>query len=154
MSDQLRSAVASARTVVVKVGSSSLTGVRGGLEPERLGTDAAGQVTRRVQAEVDDTYFAQVVCASGALVQLLWSWTGHGEALNLGDWPAFYGSRGCIKGGRLVLDDGFRGPLLERFERDLDAEQREQFFPLGLREPYAILQLDWLRGLLSGEPDA
>jgi glutamate 5-kinase len=36
MSDELRAAIASARTVVVKVGSSSLTGAHGGLDPERL----------------------------------------------------------------------------------------------------------------------
>ena len=40
--------------------------------------------------------------------------------------------------------------MLERFERDLDAASRERFFPLGLRDTYAILQLEWLRGMAAG----
>jgi len=32
----------------------------------------------------------------------------------------------------------------------MTGEEREQFFPLGLRDPYAISQLDWLRGIEEG----
>jgi predicted dehydrogenase len=106
-------------------------------------------VVQAVRADVDDTYFATVACAGGGVGQLVWSWAGHGPALALPT-PVYHGSRGCIQGGQLILDDGQRGPLLERFERELSAADRERFFPLGLREPYAILQLAWLRAIDSG----
>jgi predicted dehydrogenase len=122
-------------------------------EPERTWKDEAGHVTRRVRASVDDTYFASVAFAPGAVAQLLWSWAGHGEPLTIPGAPAFFGSRGCIQGGQLIEDGGSREPLLERFERELDAVRRERFFPQGLRDPYAILQLDWLRGIGKGGCD-
>ena len=37
----------------------------------------------RVAADVDDTYFATVACDGGAVAQLLWSWAGHGESLEI-----------------------------------------------------------------------
>ncbi|GAB3496316.1 glutamate 5-kinase [Flexivirga lutea] len=46
--DQLRAAVASAATVVVKVGSSSLTSVQGGLDPERVTALADALAARRL----------------------------------------------------------------------------------------------------------
>jgi len=122
-------------------------------EPERFWKDAAGQVVKRAPANVDDTYFAGVSCVGDAIGQLLWSWAGHGDALVIPGAPAFYGSHGCVQAGQLILDDGFRTPLLERFEQTIDPASRHRFFPLGLRDPSAILQLDWLRGIEAGGKD-
>lgn len=100
---------------------------------------------------MDDAYLAVASFENEAVAQLLWSWAGHGEelAIPVGT-PAFYGSKGCIKGGELIDDDGHREPVIERFERDLSDDEREQFFPLSLTDPYAIQQLDWLRAIESG----
>lgn len=119
-------------------------------EPVRRLRDEAGNVVETVDANVDDTYLAVAGFENEAIAQLLWSWAGHGEELSVPGAPAFYGSEGCVKGGELIDDKGNREPLLDRFERDLSANEREQFFPLGLTDAYAIQQLDWLRAIEAG----
>ena len=64
--------------------------------------------------------------------------------------PAFYGSEGCIKGGQLISSDGRAEPLIPYFEAHLAEAEREQYFPLGLTDPYAIQQLDWLQAIEQG----
>jgi predicted dehydrogenase len=120
------------------------------LEPERVRRDAAGRVMARVAAQVDDTYVAGVTCTNGALAHLFLSWAGHGAALPMPGLPAFYGDRGCVQAGQLILDDGTRQDLLARCDQELDGSQRERFFPLGLRDSFAIMQLDWLRSIEAG----
>jgi predicted dehydrogenase len=107
-------------------------------------------VIETVAADVDDTYLAVAGFEDGAIAQMLWSWAGRGEPLEIPGTPAFYGSSGCIRGGELIYDNGRRERLLERFEAELSAEEREQFFPLGLTDPFAIQQLDWLRAIEGG----
>jgi predicted dehydrogenase len=120
------------------------------LEPERVCRDSAGHVTMRAAAQVDDTYIAGVACTNGALAHLFLSWAGHGAALPMPGVPAFYGDRGCVQAGQLIRDDGTRQDLLACCERELDAPRRERFFPLGLRDSFAVMQLDWLRSIEAG----
>jgi predicted dehydrogenase len=61
--------------------------------------------------------------------------------------PAFYGSEGCILGDQLISDSGTSVSLLQVFDEQISEEERERFFPLGLTDPYAIQQLDWLRAI-------
>lgn len=119
-------------------------------EPERIARDPAGGVLQRVPANVDDTYFAGVSCVNGAVAQLLWSWAAHGEPLEFPGTPAYYGSKGCIKAGQLILDDGFRGSVLDRFQQEASADARERFFPMGLTDSFTLVQLDWLRAIEAG----
>lgn len=119
-------------------------------EAVRYRRDGAGNVIEAVDANVDDTYFATAGFESGAVGQLLWSWGAHGEPLEIPGAPAFYGSEGCIKGGELAGDGGARASLLETFDRLMSVEEREDFFPLGLDDPFAIQQLDWLRAIEQG----
>ncbi len=119
-------------------------------EPVRYRRDEAGRVVETVAADVDDTYLAVAGFEDGAIAQMLWSWAGHGEPLEIPGTPAFYGSEGCIKGGELIHGDGQRESLMERFEREMSTEERERFFPLGLTDPFAIQQLDWLRAIEQG----
>ena len=116
-------------------------------EPVRYRRDEAGQPLETVQADVDDTYLAAAGFENEALAQLLWSWAGRGEALEIPGAPAFYGSDGCIKGGELISSGGTRRDLLTHFETNLSPEDRDRFFPLGLTDPYAIQQLDWLQAI-------
>ncbi len=94
-----------------------VTGVSGTVrtfEPTRhLHGDPASGVS--VEADVDDTYMATVTTAKGALAQMIWSWAGHGEATSFPGGPVFYGSKGCIKGGEIILDDGSRRNLLDTY---------------------------------------
>jgi predicted dehydrogenase len=117
------------------------------IEPERVLRDTDGQVVERVRANVDDTYLATLFFERGTLGQLWWSWALRGEPLDIADAPAIVGSRGALHGSEIVLEDSRRLPLQEEFERALRDAEREQFFPLGLRDPYAIQQLDWLRAI-------
>jgi predicted dehydrogenase len=122
-------------------------------EPERTWRDAGGVVTQRARVNVDDTYFAGVSFENGAVAELLWSWAGRGAPLAIPGTPALFGSRGCIQGDRLFIEGAEPDSLLERFERDLSDTDRDRYFPLGLKDPYAILQLDFLRGITSGGKD-
>ena len=119
-------------------------------EPVRHRFDDAGNVIETVDANVDDTYMAAVGFENDAVGQLLWSWALRGDELPIPDAPAFFGSKGCIKGDQLVDDNGNRESLIERFEREMSNAERAQFVPLGLTDPYAIQQLDWLRAIESG----
>lgn len=119
-------------------------------EPNRVWCDESGQVTDRVLTEVDDTFFAGVNFVNGAIGQILWSWAGRGEPLNIPDGPAFFGSRGCVLGDRLIADN-VREPLVDWFQRALDAEHRAKFFPLGLTDPYSVLTLQWLEQMKGRE---
>jgi predicted dehydrogenase len=119
-------------------------------EPERYLRDQDGRVIEQVHANVDDTYLATLFFERGALGQLWWSWAMHGEPLDIPGAPAILGSQGGIRGGELIFQDGQRQPLQDAFERALTEAEREQFFPLGLRDPCAIQQLDWLRAIERG----
>ena len=120
------------------------------LEPLRYRRDEQGQIIEEVRADVDDTYLATIAFEHGAVGQLWWSWGIHGEPLDIPGVPAVMGSKGSLKGGELVLDGGQRQPLQQQFEQSLSPDEREQFFPLGLRDPYAIQQFDWLRAIERG----
>ena len=116
-------------------------------EPVRVVPADQGRPVEQVDADVDDTYLASVVFENGALGQLLWSWGLHGEPLEIPGAPILMGSKGSIRGGEIILDDGTRQPLQPLFESSLTPAERETYFPLGLRDPYAIQQLDWLRAI-------
>lgn len=119
-------------------------------EPLRLRRDETGQVIERVAAEVDDTYLAMVGFENDAIGQLLWSWAGRGNPLEIPHTPAFYGSKGAIVGGMLTDERGRATRLLDYFEANLSQAERERFFPMGLTDAYAIQQLDWLRAIETG----
>jgi len=73
-----------------------------------------------------------------------------GAPLDIPGAPALMGSLGSLRGAEIQLEDGRRLPLQEEFERSLSDADRERFFPLGLRDPYAIQQLDWLQSIARG----
>ena len=119
-------------------------------EPVRYRRDENGQVLETVAVDVDDTYLAMAGFENEAVAQLLWSWAGRGEALTIPGAPAFYGSEGCLKGDELISSSGAREPLLARFETALSDDERERYFPMGLTDPYALQQLDWLQAIKQG----
>ncbi|MGB0386300.1 MAG: Gfo/Idh/MocA family protein [Ardenticatenaceae bacterium] len=123
-------------------------------EPTRVLRNEQGQITERVEANVDDTYLATVGLENNAVAQLMWSWGAHGEPLEIPGTPAFYGSKGCLKGDTLILDDGTRTSATELFEAQAAPALKAQWFPLGFRDPFAIQQYDWLRAIeRGGQPE-
>ncbi|MBV9357980.1 MAG: hypothetical protein JO023_20915 [Chloroflexi bacterium] len=66
-----------------------------------------------------------------------------------------YGSRGCLKAGHLVRDDGSTQSAEELFAAGADPATVERFFPYGIRDPFALGALDFLRGIEQGrDPEA
>jgi predicted dehydrogenase len=120
-------------------------------EPMRFHRDEAGNITDRVECNVDDTYFATVNFWNGALAQLLWSWGAHGEPLEIPGTPAFYGSKGSIRGENVVLDNGTRTTTTALFDERADDATKAAFYPHGFTDPYTIQQYDWLHAIEQGK---
>ena len=120
------------------------------LEPVRYRRDADGRTLDQVDADVDDTYLATLDFANGAAGQLWWSWALHGAPLAIPGSPVVFGTTGSITGGEIVHDDGSRESLEQAFEQGLSPAERGQFFPMGLRDPFAIQNLDWLLAIEQG----
>ena len=113
-----------------------------------------------VEAGVDDTYLATVTCENGALAQLMWSWAIHGQETQIPGAPVFYGSRGCIKGGEIIDDDGSRRNLLDTYWAGAEQQLLDAQFPVvgpgntRLTDPFAIQQYDWLQAIeRGGQPE-
>ena len=121
------------------------------LEPERHLWNEAGEVTETAVSTVDDTYLATVTFDNGAIGQLMWSWGLHGEPMELPGGPIFYGTKGCLKGGEVIGDDGRRETAVSLFQRHADQATKDAFFPLGFTDPFAIQQHDWLQAIERGD---
>ncbi|MEM7033255.1 MAG: Gfo/Idh/MocA family oxidoreductase [Chloroflexota bacterium] len=128
----------------------SVTGTVRTLEPTRTLRDDAGNIVDSVNVDVDDTYLATAQLVNNAVVQVMWSWGLHGEEMTIPGAPIFYGSKGCLKGGEVILDDGTRTNAADLFEAKADQVLKDQFFPKDFRDPYAIQQYDWLEAIKRG----
>lgn len=117
--------------------------------PTRSHINPDGSV-RHVDANVDDTYMATLRFANNAMGQLWWSWAGLADAVTINGAPAFVGNQAAIRGDELVYADGRRESLIARFQREMSAHERQQFFPHGLTDPAAISQYDWLQAITNG----
>jgi len=118
--------------------------------PERVLRDTSGRIVQAVHADVDDTYMATLEFKRGAIGQLWWSWALDKEGAGVEGGAAVLGDRGAIRNGQIWTANGDKLPLIETFQREMSPEQREQFFPLGLEDAYAIQNLDWLRAIEAG----
>ncbi|MBM4045125.1 MAG: Gfo/Idh/MocA family oxidoreductase [Planctomycetes bacterium] len=119
-------------------------------EPIRRKRDAAGHVIQQVKNEVDDGYLALARFASGAVGQYAFCWAGHGERIALPGGTAIYGTKGCLKEGCIVLDDGTKHEVKFVFTRDASDHVKHAFFPLGLKDPFALEKLDFFRAIETG----
>jgi predicted dehydrogenase len=115
--------------------------------PDRVLRDKTGNLLQTVRADVDDTYFATLEFVHGAIGQLWWSWALSPEGVGVEGGAAVLGERGAIRNGQIWTEGGAKLPLVDTFQREITAGEREQFFPLGLDDAYAIQNLDWLRAI-------
>lgn len=122
------------------------------LEPVRREYDAAGRVTQEIAADADDTFFAHLQFASGALGVLGFSAAGHGEPIALPGGRAIYGTHGCLKEGVLILDDGVRREAVEVYREQADAATQAREFPLPLEDPFALEAHQFFRAIDTGRP--
>lgn len=129
----------------------TISGITRIVEPTRWRTSTS----ERILCDVDDTFFATASFTSGAVGQLTFSWAGHGPPASLPNGLVIYGSRGCLKGDVLVLDDGSEHSAAELFRTNADAGTREAFFPRGLTDPFALAFLDFLQAIVGDrDPEA
>ena len=111
-------------------------------EPERIQKDAFGKIVNRVRNEVEDAFFANLRFENGAIGTTFSSWGGHGAASGYGKGSTIYGSEGSLQGDDLTLDDGYRGDAGEIFAQGAPPSLRQDYFPAGIRDPFALEMLD------------
>jgi predicted dehydrogenase len=133
----------------------TMTALTRTFEPERRRVGPNGETIERVPVDVEDAYFALPAFESGVIGNLSFTWAGHGEMTALPDGITVYGSKGVLKGMTLVRDDGERVDVRALFAREATAADKEQLFPLGLTDTFALGYLDWLRAIRAGrDPEA
>lgn len=114
-------------------------------EKVRVTRDESGEVIDKVDNEVDDTFIAITKFKGGAVGQFSFSWALHGEPTIID--TAIYGDKGCIKNKMVILDDGTRIPVKDLFEKDAGAKVKENFFPLGITDRFALETLEFLKAI-------
>jgi len=120
------------------------------LEPVRREHDEDGRVIEEIAADADDTFFAHLHFAGGALGVLGFCAAGHGEPIALPGGRAIYGTRGCLKEGDVILDDGTRRPAIELYREQAGAETLAREFPLPLEDPFALEAHQFLTAIATG----
>lgn len=125
----------------------SVSAIARAFAPDRVLRDKAGNALQTVHADVDDTYFATLEFQRGAIGQLWWSWAMSQDGVGVEGGAAVLGERGVLRNEQIWTDTGEKLPLVETFQREMTDAEREQFFPLGLDDAYAIQNLDWLRAI-------
>jgi predicted dehydrogenase len=118
------------------------------LEKSRFTRDAAGKIAERTQCDVDDTFFALMRSKTGVVGQWFFSWGGHGEPVSVP--RTIYGTKGCVKDGLLVLDDGTRVKVSELFEKEATKKVKDRFFPYGLKDAMALETLEFHKAIKEG----
>ena len=118
------------------------------LEETRTECDENGVILNEVQNEVEDVFMALLKFRNGAIGQLSFSWAGHGEPMSLGS--GIYGSKGCIKGDTVILDDGTRKSVEALFDEGADETLKDRFFPHGITDGFALEKLDFFNAIEHG----
>jgi predicted dehydrogenase len=120
------------------------------MEPRRFLRDEVGRVVEQVECEVDDTFFALLTFQSGAIGNIIFSWAGHGEPTELQGGMTIYGERGCVKGGRLILDGKEPVDTSSLFREKVDPTLRDRFFPHGVQNAFALELHEFLTAIAEG----
>jgi predicted dehydrogenase len=122
-------------------------------EPRRV-LRAEGQATQVVAADADDAYMALLEFAGGGIGMTSFTWAGHGEPTGLPEGRVIYGSKGVIKGSRLLVDGQEPVSLADLFQREAPDALKSQYFPFGLTDTFALAAYDFCRAIETGTPSA
>ncbi len=110
-----------------------------------------GEKVEPFECDADDTFYANFKTESGTGGSLFGSWAGHGTDTKIGNGPVFYGENGRVSGNEIRLDGEAEAMNLdEKYAAEASAEIKEQHFPYGLENDFALSQLDWLRAIEGG----
>ena len=121
------------------------------IEPVRREYDDTGAVIREIEADADDTFFAHLTFAGGAVGSLGFSVAGHGDPIALPGGRAVYGSAGCLQEGEAILDDGTQAPVEDLYFERADASEVKERFPLGLRDAFALETHQFVEAIRTGD---
>jgi 1,5-anhydro-D-fructose reductase (1,5-anhydro-D-mannitol-forming) len=108
------------------------------IETVRHTRDDAGNTVAQVVCDADDTFFALLRFASGAIGNVVQSWAGRGERTGFDRGGAIYGQHGCIKGNRLLRDNQSPAEISALFNAQAGADLLERFFPHGIKDGFAL----------------
>lgn len=108
------------------------------LEPVRYTRNAQNQVVAQTNCDVDDTFMALLQFRSGAIGNILFSWAGHGENTGFEGGSAIYGTRGCLKGGKLMIDGESTSGVVEVFRQQAGTDHIKRLFPNGITDSFAL----------------
>jgi len=113
-----------------------------------------GERVDPIACNADDTFHAHFRLASGAAGSMFGSWGGHGGNTVVGEGAVFYGTRGKVTGDTFITDSGITQSLSEMYWHGAPDDLQTRHFPLGLRNDFALAQLDWLRAIeRGGQPE-
>ncbi len=118
------------------------------VEPLRVIRDERGQLIEQTDCETDDTLSCNLRYENGAFGNIMISWAGHGEETSLP--PIYYGSKGCIKGEQIILDNQKPQSLIQLFEQRADPQMKERFMPRGIGNNFTLEILDFLNAIREG----
>ena len=62
----------------------------------------------------------------------------------------YYGEKGSIESGKIHLDDGSEQDALSVFEEEAPEDLKEKYFPKGIRNAFALEQLDFFDSIWNG----
>jgi predicted dehydrogenase len=127
-----------------------ITGLTPIVEPVRVTRDETGHKTEEVDCETDDSLSCTVRFENGAFGNIMVSWAGHGEETILPQ--IYYGTKGCIKGDRIILDGAGSQSLYDFFERHSKPDVKERIMPAGIDNMFALQILDFLNAIGEGRP--
>ncbi|MBL9124472.1 MAG: Gfo/Idh/MocA family oxidoreductase, partial [Planctomycetaceae bacterium] len=136
--DQIRHVAGEIRTVQAQTAI---------LEPRRYDRNRPGKAEGSIACDADDTFTAAIETASGAIGQLCSSWAGHGAPTLFGEGTVWYGTGGRVGGTTVQLDGQPAQELAALYAANAPAALRQQHFPLGLDNSFALAQHDWLEAI-------
>jgi len=114
-------------------------------EPKRKLYDEEGKrVLGEVECSVDDAYMAVARFANGGLGQFSCTSAGHGPNYQVPGGFIIYGSKGCLREGRMFCDDGSSDRVIELFETRAPRKLLTKQFPHGIRDVFALEKYDFL----------
>ncbi len=133
--DQIRQVAGEVRSVVAQVAT---------VESQRVIVDQQGQLQQEVACDADDTFLASFQTEQGVVGSMCVSWAGHGGATRMGQGSVWYATAGKVTGEEVHFDQGPPQNLEQLFRQHAPEELKRRWFPLGLKDSFALNQLDWL----------
>lgn len=122
------------------------------VEPVRFSRDEQGRVTGRVECDAEDTVYASFATAGGMTGEMTASWAGCGGGTMPGSGDVYYASGGRVFGDEVIFKDGATANLAELYDRECPPDRKSRDFPLGLTDPFALAQYEWLRAIRERRP--